>query len=90
MQMKWLSSLRGGEFGPSGFALKVRNHCAIWSVQESGSDLVKTMEVKNHLEISHADTDQVATAPCTDPIQVRSLLLRQGRTFPDLIQLAEM
>jgi len=28
-------------------------------------------------------TDQVATAPCTDPIQVRVLLLRKGTSAID-------
>ncbi len=36
----------------------------------SGSDLVQPSEVQNPSEDCMPITDQVATAPCTDPIQV--------------------
>jgi len=35
----------------------------------SGNDLVSPIEVKNHQEYRCLITYQVATAPCTDPIQ---------------------
>jgi len=37
----------------------------------SGSDLVKPWESKIVRKYGMRITDQVATAPCTDPIQVR-------------------
>ena len=52
--------------------LKSRERTWIGSVQGAVATW-STMEVKNHLEISHAVTDQVAIAPCTDPVQVHSV-----------------
>ena len=45
----------------------------------SDSDLVQPSESKILREYCMPITDQVATAPCTDPIQVRFVLLRQSR-----------
>src|SRR5215213_9155945 len=44
----------------------------------SGSDLIKPRESKIVRKYRMLITDQVATAPCTDPIQVRLVLLRQS------------
>jgi hypothetical protein len=44
----------------------------------SGSDLVKSWESRIVRKYRMLITDQVATAPCTNPIQVRFLLLRQS------------
>src|SRR6185369_8306267 len=45
----------------------------------SGSDLVKPWKSKIAGKCRMLSTDQVATAPCTDPAQVRFLLLGESR-----------
>jgi len=44
----------------------------------SGSDLVKLWHSRIVRKYRMLITDQVATAPCTDPVQVRFLFLRQS------------
>ena len=48
--------------------LKSRNRTWIGSVQGAVATW-STMGIKNHYEYRMLITDQVATAPCTDPIQ---------------------
>src|SRR5215216_8010770 len=56
------------------FASKYESHLDRVSTG-SGSDLVKPRESKIVRKYRMLITDQVATAPCTDPIQVRALTL---------------
>src|SRR6185437_7910760 len=59
------------------FASKVKNHCWIGSVQGAVATWSNQRNQKS-LEILLPITDQVATAPCTDPIQAPSRSLRQS------------
>jgi hypothetical protein len=59
------------------FASKVENHSWIGSVQGAVATCL-TIGVKIARKYRMLITEQVATAPCTDPIQVRFLLLRQS------------
>jgi len=51
--------------GDDGWTGSVQGAVATWSTHRSHESL----------GMSHADHDQVATAPCTDPIQVKILIL---------------
>src|SRR5215213_9079147 len=65
------------EFLEHGFALKVRTHSWTGSVQGTVATWSMT-NMRYFLTILDPSFYQVATAPCTDCVQVRFLLLRQS------------
>src|ERR1043165_9343757 len=76
----WLFGARnkGSRMDPGGFASKVGNHTWTGSVQGAVATWSKSWESTIVRKYRMLITDQVATAPCTDPVQAHFLTLGQS------------